>query len=77
MLQDDCSTPGEDADFTPKRNEIEQVKNAARGPKPFLLGAHAASDQQFHSSEVNRHSTWAEENSQIESSLKTPLIKKE
>ena len=75
MLQGDCPTPGEHADSTPKRNEIEQVEDAAEGPKPFLLGPYAASNQQFHSSEVNRHSPWAEENSQIESFLKTPLNK--
>ena len=59
-LQDDCSTPSEHADSTPKRSEIEQVEDAAEGPRPSSFGPYAASDQpQSNSSEVNRHSSWA------------------
>ena len=53
----------------------EQVDDAREGPKPSSFGPSASS--QSYSSEVNQNLLWAEEHSQIESSLNTPLDKEE
>ena len=78
MLKDDCPIPDEYDALTLERCDNEQVDDVAEKPKPSSFGSSAPSDPpQSYSSEVNPNLVWAEEQSQIESSLNTPLDKEE
>ena len=78
MLKDDCPTPDGHGALKMKRRENEQADDVAERPKSSSFGPSAPLDPpQSYSSEVNQSLAWAEEHSQIESSLNTLLDKEE
>ena len=78
MLKDHCPTPDRHDALTLKRSENEQVDDAAERSKPSSFDPSPPSGPpQSYSSEVNQNLAWAEEHSQIESSLNTALDKEE